>query len=57
MIFNRIINNYSMKISLVLIVLLMIGVNATFNSMSFAKQLYIPGQYFSLMNFTKYTSS
>lgn len=39
----------------VLLVLVLPG-HALFNVVSFAKQLYIPGQYFSLMNFSKNTA-
>jgi len=47
-----------MTITLPLIFLaLLIKINTSFNTMSFAKQLYIPGQYFSLMNFSKNTEA
>lgn len=34
---------------------LLLPAHTLFNVISFAKQLYIPGQYFSLMNFSKNT--
>jgi hypothetical protein len=40
---------------LAVILTLLAQTTCFYNAISFAKQLYIPGQYFSLMNFSKNT--